>query len=132
MTQVLIVDDDPQLRRVMCRLLERELIECDAVSSIAEARSAMVANAPALMILDIVVGNDSGIALYEEMVGMNTALPTVILITGRRDLFKQLSAILRPGDDWVIKPWDPAEVVARVSLALRRRESRSPKSDAER
>jgi DNA-binding response OmpR family regulator len=132
MTQALIVDDDPQLRRAMCRLLERELIECNAVSSIAEARAAMVANVPALMILDIVVGNDSGIALYEEMAGMGMALPTVILITGRRDLFTQLGAILRPDDDWIIKPWDPAEVVARVGLALRRRESRSPKFDAER
>jgi DNA-binding response OmpR family regulator len=131
MSRVLIVEDDPQLRRALSRLLEREHIECDAVSSVGEARMALSANVPTLMLLDIVVGNDSGIALYQEMDAMSTSLPTVILMTGRRDLFEQLGAILRPGDDWIIKPWDPAEIVARMRLALRRRESRSPEFDGE-
>jgi two-component system OmpR family response regulator len=122
MSDILIVDDEPQVRRTVSRIFEKAGIACEAVSTIREARAAVAAHMPAAMLLDVSVGSESGLALHAELRRADPLYPAVIFITGRRDLFQQLASGAGPFDDWIIKPWDPAELVARVRLVLRRQE----------
>jgi len=128
---VLIVDDDPQVRRMLCRIVETHNIECEAVSTVSEARSVIARGMPTIVLLDVVVGSESGLALHAELRREDPLVPAVVFITGRRDLFQQLSAAAGRSDDWIIKPWDPAELMARVQLVMRRQadpERGSPES----
>jgi DNA-binding response OmpR family regulator len=121
-SQILIVDDDPQVRRMLCRTMETHDLDCQAVSTVSEARSVIASDRPAIVLLDVVVGSESGLALHAELRRDDPLAPAVIFITGRRDLFPQLAMAAGLSDDWIIKPWDPAELVARVRLVLRRQE----------
>ena len=84
------------------------------------------AQMPTIVLLDVVVGSESGLALHAELRRDHPLIPAVVFITGRRDLFQQLLAVAGPSDDWIIKPWDPAELVARVRLILRRQGDLTP------
>ena len=122
MSDILIVDDEPQVRRTLCRIFEKEGIACEAVSTVSEARAAVAAHMPTVMLLDVSIGSESGLALHAELRRADRLIPAVIFITGRRDLFGQLATGAGPSDDWIIKPWDPTELVARVRLVMRRQE----------
>lgn len=124
MSQILIVDDDPQVRRMLCRIMETHKLACEAVSTVSDARSAIAKDMPTIVLLDVVVGSESGLALHAELRRDDPLVPAVVFITGRRDLFQQLSAVAGRSDDWIIKPWDPAELLARVQLVLRRQADR--------
>ncbi len=126
MNRVLIVDDDPQVRRTLCRIIETHDLECEAVSTVSEARSVIARGMPTIVLLDVVVGSESGLVLHAELRHEDPLAPAVVFITGRRDLFQELSAVAGRSDDWISKPWDPAELMARVRLVLRRQASLTP------
>ena len=130
MSHILIVDDDPQVRRTLCRILEMNDLVCQAVSTVGEARSVIARDKPAMVLLDVVVGSESGLALHAELRRDHLLTPAVVFITGRRDLFQQLGAVAGISDDWIIKPWDPAELVARVRLVLRRQAGQTASAEA--
>ena len=132
MSDVLIVDDEPQVRRALSRIFEKADIACEAVSTVSEARAAVAAHMPTVVLLDVSIGSESGLALHAELRRADPLVPAVIFITARRDLFQQLAASAGPSDDWIIKPWDPTELVARVRLVLRRQLAAPPGSDASR
>ena len=126
MSQILIVDDDPQVRRTLCRIMEMQKLDCEAASTVTEARAIVAARMPTIVLLDVVVGSESGLALHAELRRDHPLIPAVVFITGRRDLFQELGAVAGRSDDWIIKPWDPAELVARVRLVLRRQADLTP------
>lgn len=126
MSEILIVDDDPQVRRTLCRVMEMQKLDCEAVGTVAEARSVIAGRMPTIVLLDVVVGSESGLALHAELRRDHPLIPAVVFITGRRDLFQQLAAVAGRSDDWIIKPWDPAELIARVRLVLRRQANLTP------
>ena len=128
MSQILIVDDDPQIRRSLCRILETHKLDCQAVSTVTEARAAIAEQMPSIVLLDVVVGAESGLTLHADLRSGDPLVPAVVFITGRRDLFQQIVAVAGRSDDWIIKPWDPAELVARVRLVLARQEDLDPAS----
>ena len=128
MSQILIVDDDPQVRRSLCRILETHKLDCQAVSTVTEARAAIAEQMPSIVLLDVVVGAESGLTLHADLRSVDPLVPAVVFITGRRDLFQQIVAVAGRSDDWIIKPWDPAELVARVRLVLARQEDLDPAS----
>jgi DNA-binding response OmpR family regulator len=128
MSKILIVDDDPQVRRMLCRIMETQKFDFEAVSTVSEARAVIAERMPAIVLLDVVVGNESGLTLHADLRRSDPLVPAVVFITGRRDIFPQIEAVAGRSDDWIIKPWDPAELVARVRLTLRRQEPLNPTS----
>lgn len=123
---ILIVDDDPQVRRSLCRILEMQKLECQAVGTVSEARAVIAKHMPSIVLLDVVIGSESGLTLHADLRSQDPLVPAVVFITGRRDLFQEIVAVAGRSDDWIIKPWDPAELVARVRIVLRRQECLTP------
>jgi DNA-binding response OmpR family regulator len=120
MTSVLIVDDDDQLRRVVVRVLSTHEFECRAVGSVNDALAAVAAREPDIVLLDVALGAGSGLEMHRVLRTEHGQLPAVIFTTSQRDKFATMLEQLGPIDDWIIKPWDPAEFIARVRLAAKR------------
>jgi DNA-binding response OmpR family regulator len=120
MTTILIIDDDEQLRRATTRVLAASGFECRSVRTMADALAAIAAHGPDVVLLDIALGTESGLDLHRAIRAAHGGLPAVIFTTSHRDVFGTMLEQLGPLDDWIIKPWDRAEFVARVALAARR------------
>jgi DNA-binding response OmpR family regulator len=120
MTSVLLVDDDEQLRRAVGRVLSTHGFECRAVGSVQDALAAVATDGPDIVLLDVALGTDSGLEMHRVLRNAHGQLPAVIFTTSQRDIFATMLEQLGPIDDWIIKPWDPAEFIARVRLAAKR------------
>jgi len=117
---VLIVEDDADVVRVARAYLERDGFEV-AVESDGEAglRRAL-ADAPALVVLDWMLPRMSGLEVLREL---RRERPTpVILLTARTDELDRVIGLEVGADDYVVKPFSPRELVARVRAVLRRSE----------
>jgi DNA-binding response OmpR family regulator len=120
MTRILIVDDDEQLRRAVLRVLTTQAFECRAVGSVQEALAAVAAHGPDIVLLDVALGTGSGLDIHRVLRDAHARLPAVIFTTSHRDMFGAMFGRMGPLDDWIVKPWDSAEFIARVQLASRR------------
>jgi DNA-binding response OmpR family regulator len=124
MTTVLVVDDDGQLLRVVARVLAQHGFESRIATNAADALAVAKTEPPDVVILDINIGTESGLELGRAIRASADRLPAIVFMTGRRDVFPSIVAELGPADDWITKPWDSAELLARVRLATKRTSAR--------
>lgn len=120
MTTVLIIDDDQQLPRVLARVLAQHDFVCRIATSAPDGLAAATADPPDVVLLDVNLGTESGLEVQKALRTMLDRAPAVVFMTSRRDVFPEMVPQLGPADDWIIKPWDPAELLARVRLAAKR------------
>jgi DNA-binding response OmpR family regulator len=120
MTTILIVDDDAQLPRVLARVLAQHNFEIQVATNARDGLAAATSNLPDVVLLDVNLGSESGLDLQRTLRETVERPPAVIFMTSRRDVFPAMVPQLGPADDWIIKPWDPAELLARVRLAAKR------------
>ncbi|MEY2473332.1 MAG: hypothetical protein QOK28_2661 [Actinomycetota bacterium] len=116
--KVLVVDDDRSIRHVLTRYLT---LEHYGVVSAANAEEALVAlhdEQPDLVLLDVMLGEDDGLDLLEQM--RATSQVPVILLTGKSEESDRVMGLKLGADDYVVKPFSPAEVEARIASVLRR------------
>jgi DNA-binding response OmpR family regulator len=115
-SRILVVDDEPTVREVVVRYLEldgfvvRESADGDDLLAIVEAF------APDLIVLDVMLPHRSGLDVLREL-GQRTP---VILLTARTDEADRVLGLELGADDYVVKPFSPRELVARVRSVLRR------------
>jgi len=124
MTQprVLIVEDDPELRGVLKRGLAEEGFATEAVATGAELLARVEsdpANLPDLLVVDIGLPDADGRDLCQALRARGIQAP-VLFLTARDALPDRLSGFDAGGDDYVTKPFDFAEVVARLQALARR------------
>ncbi len=117
--QVVAVDDDEQLRRLLEQSLAREGFDVTTVSN-AESALAVVATAsPDLLIVDLYLPGMSGLDLLQELRAHDVAIPT-ILLTGEQSEGTRVMGLDLGADDYVVKPFSARELAARVRAILRR------------
>ncbi|MBV8364613.1 MAG: response regulator transcription factor [Candidatus Eremiobacteraeota bacterium] len=122
--RILIVDDEPQIGDVLNAYLQREGFQTVFKESAESAREAVAADAPDLMILDINLPDGSGLDLLREF-GAARGIPTLML-TARTDEVDRIVGLEMGADDYIIKPFSPREVVARVRAVFRRLHNGGP------
>jgi len=115
--RILVIDDEPMVRDVVSRYLEREGYVVDAAADEPAARR-LLAQAPDLLILDLMLPTMDGLTLLRE-VRRASDVP-VIVVTGRTDEMDRVVGLELGADDYVVKPFSPRELVARVRSVLRR------------
>ena len=120
MIGVLVVDDNEQVVTATTRALERHGLTCHGARNLTEALALARETSPCVVLLDLSLGAESGFDLHSALRAPGETDPAIIFVTSRRDQFFHMLPVLGPADDWIIKPWDTAELVARVHLALRR------------
>jgi two-component system, OmpR family, response regulator MprA len=118
--RVLVVDDDPPLRRMLERTLIAEGFEVTVAADGGGALAAAERYAPDVIVLDVAIPAPDGLAVARRM--RAKGLPTPILMLTARDAVPDRVAGLEAGaDDYLVKPFAVAELVARLRALTRRR-----------
>ncbi|HVV35242.1 MAG TPA: response regulator transcription factor [Acidimicrobiales bacterium] len=116
--KVLVVDDDRSIRHVLTRYLTLEHYDVVPAANADEALVALHDETPDLVLLDVMLGEDDGLDLLEQMRATSTV--PVILLTGKSEESDRVMGLKLGADDYVVKPFSPAEVEARIASVLRR------------
>lgn len=127
-TRVLVVDDEPMVRDVLSRYLERNGFEVDAAADGEGALAAFDAQRPDLVLLDLMLPRVDGFEVFRRIRAQ--ADSPVIMITARGETTDRIVGLDVGADDYISKPFSPGEVVARVRSVLRRA-STVPEPDGE-
>ena len=117
--QILIVEDDAELRAVLCRGLDEEGFETAAVGSGEELLERVESSVPDALILDIGLPDTDGRDLCQALRARGVQTP-VLFLTARDALVDRLAGFDAGGDDYLSKPFAFAELVARLQALLRR------------
>jgi DNA-binding response OmpR family regulator len=119
--RILVVEDDTYNRKMVEFLMKSEGYEVDEVDNPAGALQILDRRTPHLILLDINFGNKNlnGFELYSKIRERHQEVP-VIFVTSRSDLDDKLKGLDMGADDYITKPYAPAEVVARVRRVLHR------------
>ena len=124
MSRILVVDDEPHIVDVVRAYLVREGYTVDVARDGDAALVSARANAPDLVILDVMLPRRSGFEVLREL-RAGGAGAAVIMLTARDDVIDRVAGLELGADDYVPKPFEPRELVARVGAVLRR-VARSP------
>jgi DNA-binding response OmpR family regulator len=124
--RLLVVDDDDGVLNFLRRVLTSEGFEVALATSVAEARAAVQADAPQLVVLDLGLADDDGLELLAEL-RARTDVP-VIVLTGRGAEHDRVLGLRMGADDYVVKPFSYLELVARIDTVLRRSAAQRPSS----
>lgn len=116
--RVLVIDDEPRVREVVASYLQREGFTVLQAVDAESARAQMAPPHPDLVILDIMFPGASGLDLLAEL--RRTGETPVILLTARAEEADRVLGLELGADDYVVKPFSPRELVARVRTVLRR------------
>ncbi|HEX2029210.1 MAG TPA: response regulator transcription factor [Nitriliruptorales bacterium] len=124
--RVLVVDDEPMVREVVARYLQRDGYRVDVAADGGTALRTARDRRPHLVILDLMLPDTSGLEVLREL--RRTGAVPVILLTARGDEGDRVLGLELGADDYVVKPFSPRELTARVRSVLRRAEPRPPSS----
>ena len=119
-TTLLLVDDEPGLREPLAEYLSGQGFSVLEAESAAAARTTLGEATPDLVLLDIMMPGEDGLSLCRHLVETRD-LP-VILLTARGEATDRIVGLEIGADDYVTKPFEPRELVARIRSVLRRSE----------
>jgi two-component system response regulator ResD len=126
---VLVVDDEPTIVEIVGRYMERAGYETHGAGDGFEALRLVDLHHPDLVVLDLMLPGIDGIEVMRQLHERPGPRVAVILLTARGEESDRLVGLRNGADDYVVKPFSPAELVARVDAVLRRT---SPPAEEER
>ena len=129
---ILLVDDDGEIRRLVSKLLREDGHRVASVGNAVEMREAIARRRPDLVLLDVMLPGVDGLTLCREL-RATTDLP-VIMLTAKGDDVDRIVGLEMGADDYLAKPFHPRELLARIRAVLRRArpsEGGGPKSGRE-
>jgi DNA-binding response OmpR family regulator len=125
---VLIVEDEPTIAEIVCRYLSRAGYSARTAGDGLEAVAAATSRRPDLIVLDLMLPGIDGLEVMRRVRAAEGRPIGVILLTAKGDEHDRIAGLRLGADDYVAKPFSPAELVARVDAVLRRTQ---PSSDGE-
>jgi two-component system alkaline phosphatase synthesis response regulator PhoP len=120
-TQILVVEDQASTADLILEVLRSEGYEAHTVDTLAKARSRLKAAAPDLLILDRNLPDGDGVDLLAELrADAKLGSLAIIILTAKKDVADKVAGLRTGADDYVSKPFNTEELVARVGALLRR------------
>lgn len=119
MAKILIADDEPRIRELIRGHLEHAGFECREAADGTAALEKMCAEPMDLVILDVMMPFMDGFACLKELRRRKIEVP-VIMLTARGEEYDRINGLESGADDYVVKPFSPRELVARVRAVLAR------------
>ncbi|WP_370304836.1 response regulator [Sinimarinibacterium flocculans] len=116
--RILVIDDEPQIRRLLRITLAAEGFEVVEADGVAEGVRLCAARHPALVLLDLGLGDGDGHEALVAIRGWSTV--PVIVLTVRDDEAQKIRLLEDGADDYVTKPFSVGELLARIKVALRK------------
>jgi DNA-binding response OmpR family regulator len=123
---VLVVDDEPTISDVVSRYLQRAGYRTHTAADGLAALEAVAAVRPDLVVLDLMMPGIDGLEVLRRVRASPAGRTSVILLTAKGAESDRVIGLRLGADDYVVKPFSPAELVARVDAVLRRGDSGSP------
>ncbi len=121
MADVLVVEDEPDIRTLVVHHLTRDGFRCRTAATGPEALASVRRAPPDLLILDLMLPELNGIEVCRRLrADAATAAVPIIMLTARADEVDRVVGLEMGADDYVVKPFSPKELVARVRAVLRR------------
>jgi len=121
---ILVVDDDARLRRLLQRYLTEHGHRVSTAADVPEAKAALKNFAFDLMILDVMMPGQDGVSFTAEL-RERMDLP-VLLLTARGEIEDRVNGLAVGADDYLVKPFDPRELLLRIATILRRATPATP------
>jgi two-component system, OmpR family, response regulator len=118
--RILLVEDDAALAGAVCGYLESKAFVVDLAPSLADARAALLGAQYAAVLLDLHLGDGEGLSLLPHVRAL-AERPIVIVVTARDQVTDRIRGLDAGADDYIIKPYDPGELLARLRAVERRR-----------
>nr|WP_300988800.1 response regulator transcription factor [Thiocapsa sp.] len=115
---IIVVEDDPRMGRVLARHLTRAGYAVSVAANGSEMRRLYRHEGADLVLLDLNLGAEDGMDLTRELVGSTPA--AVMILTGRDDLQDRIVGLDAGADDYITKPFQVEELLARIRAVLRR------------
>ncbi len=119
MIKILIADDEPRIRELLKEHLMHEGFLCEEAPDGSTALDAINKGGIDLVILDIMMPFVDGMRVLQEMRSKSNTTP-VIMLTARGEEYDKLAGLGGGADDYIVKPFSPRELVARVKAVLNR------------
>lgn len=123
--KILVVDDDQRLRELLHRYLAEQGFTVKAVDGAEAMERAMARETWDLLVLDVMMPGEDGLAICRRLRGTRNDIPMVML-TAKGDDVDRIIGLEMGADDYLPKPFNPRELVARINAVLRRRAKPPP------
>ncbi len=128
MSRILVVDDEPNITELAKLYLEREGHQVEEVANGQDAISRQIAVKPDLIVLDLMLPDIDGFEVCRQ-IRTKSDVP-ILMLTARKEDVDKIVGLELGADDYLTKPFNPRELVARVKAILRRYQSGLKPSDA--
>ena len=122
--KILIVDDDNNIAELISLYLTKECFECQIVNDGEEALKVFTSFLPNLILLDLMLPGIDGYQVCREI--RHKSKVPIIMLSAKGEIFDKVLGLELGADDYIIKPFDSKELVARVKAVLRRFQPSSP------
>ena len=118
---VLIVDDDKEIRSLLREYLQKQAYRVTAVADGKALRAALEAGHPDLIVLDVMLPGEDGLQLCRDLRARSNV--PIIMLTARGEETDRIVGLEMGADDYLAKPFNPRELLARIKSVLRRSRS---------
>ncbi len=126
-TKILLVDDDPNIRQLVRLYLEKEGFDVAEAARGDEAVKAVKASPPNLMLLDLMLPGMDGLTVCQRLRGASDV--PILILTARDAVPDRIKGLDAGADDYVVKPFNFDELLARIRALLRRRQPQAAKDE---
>jgi two-component system, OmpR family, phosphate regulon response regulator OmpR len=127
--KILVVDDDIRLRELLQRYLTEQGFTVKVASDAKEMDVILAAEPIELLVLDLMLPGEDGLSICRRIRGSGTLLP-IIMLTARGDEVDRIIGLEMGADDYLPKPFNPRELLARINAVMRRHERLQPSAPA--
>src|SRR5258707_9006979 len=124
-TRVLVVDDDQRLRELVVRYLTEQGFEVKAVADAAGMDKQLARDRYDLVVLDLMLPGEDGLAICRRLRAQEGS-PAIIMLTAKGEEVDRIVGLEMGADDYLPKPFNPRELLARINAVLRRRAPAGP------
>src|SRR6202000_2458873 len=126
-SKILVVDDDPRLRDLLRRYLGEQGFNVYVAENAPSMNKLWVRERFELVVLDLMLPGEDGLSICRRLRGSNDRTP-IIMLTAKGEDVDRIVGLELGADDYLSKPFNPRELVARIRAILRRASSRTPRA----
>lgn len=119
--KILVVDDDARLRELLQRYLTQQGFTVELLPDARDLDRKLARNRPDLLVLDVMMPGEDGLAVVRRLRAQGEPIP-VVMLTARGEDVDRILGLEMGADDYLAKPFNPRELLARINAVLRRHE----------
>lgn len=123
--KILVIDDDVRLRDLLTRYLAEQGFDVRAIADTRDLDKRLQRDPPHLLVLDLMLPGEDGLSVCRRLRGAGETVP-IIMLTAKGEDVDRIVGLEMGADDYLPKPFNPRELVARIHAVLRRHERTAP------